>query len=91
MAENFSFLKPFGMNVAPKNAPVQPKIKEPSVNINETVSNIFDSMTSYIADNEDVFNGNVAHQINMYSRQSMIVGMNMKAADTNVHRFDMNI
>ena len=48
-------------------------------------------MTSYIADNEDVFNGNVAYQINMYSRQSMIVGMNMKAADTNVHRFDMNI
>jgi Ca2+-transporting ATPase len=43
-----------------------------------------------IAKNENVFNGDVEREIGMYSRQAMIVGMNLKAAEER-RRFDMNI
>ena len=39
----------------------------------------------------DTFNGKVAKEIGMYSRQAMIVGMNLKASDKNIRNFDMNI
>ena len=64
---------------------------EINVDISETVNNFIDSMTSYVDKYEDVFNGNVAKEIGMYSRQAMIVGMNLKASDKNIRNFDMNI
>ena len=39
---------------------------------------------------ENVFSGNVENQINMYSRQAMIIGMNLKAAEPK-RNFDVNI
>ena len=90
MAENYSLNSGFGFNISSKNpSKIQKAPQEQSKisSLNETVGNLFDSMTSYVAKYEDVFNGD----INMYSRQSMIVGMNLKASDKTIHRFDMNI
>jgi hypothetical protein len=90
MAENYNLGSKFGFNIAQpkgaKNAPAMPK-----VDLGEAVGNLFDSMTSYVDKYEDVLNGNVAKEIGMYSRQAMIVGMNLKASDKNIRNFDMNI
>jgi len=92
MAENYSLNSGFGFNITNKNLSTAKKgVAQQSENIKETVGNLFDSMTSYVAKYEDVFNGDVTKEINMYSRQSMIVGMNLKASDKNIHKFDMNI
>ncbi len=94
MAENYSLNSGFGFNISSKNpSKIQKAPQEQSKisSLNETVGNLFDSMTSYVAKYEDVFNGDIAKEINMYSRQSMIVGMNLKASDKTIHRFDMNI
>ena len=65
------------------NAPILKKVTK-------SVSDFVDSMTSYVSEYEDVFNGKVEREINMYSRQAMIVGMNLRAGETK-RSFDMNI
>ena len=90
MAENYSLGSRFGFNVSQQNAkPASQQKTETS--IDKTVGDLFDSMTSYVAKYENVFSGEVAKEINSYSRQAMIVGMNLKADDTNIRKFDMNI
>jgi len=92
MAENYSLNSGFGFNITNRNpSTVQKTTVQKQESLSETVGNLFDSMTSYVAKYEDVFNGDVTKEINMYSRQSMIVGMNLKASDKNIHKFDMNI
>ncbi len=91
MAENYNLGSKFGFNVAqPKTGGANGSAPK-KVDISESVNNFIDSMTSYVDKYEDVFNGNVAKEIGMYSRQAMIVGMNLKASDKNLHSFDMNI
>ena len=88
MAENYNLGSKFGFNVAlpKKNANELPQQK---IDIGEAMNMFLDSMTSYVDKYEDVFNGNVAKEIGMYNRQSMIVGMNLKAGDNNFRNFDM--
>lgn len=90
MAENYSLGARFGFNVSQqgtKSAAAQTN----EAGLIESAGNIFESMTSYVAKYENVFNGDVEKEINMFSRQAMIVGMNLKAADKNHRNFDMNI
>ena len=89
MAENYSLGSRFGFNVAQQNTKNAQQKSEQT--IDKTVGDLFDSMTSYVAKYENVFNGDVAKEINSLSRQSMIVGMNLKASDGNIRKFDMNI
>ena len=89
MAENYSLGSRFGFNISQQN--VKQTISQNSETLDKSVGDLFDSMTSYVAKYENVFNGEVAKEINMYSRQAMIVGMNLKASDENHRKFDMNI
>ena len=89
MAENYSLNSKFGLNVSTKGAQNQ-NAQKAVQNISQNVGELFDSMTGYVAKYENVFNGDVAKEIGMYSRQAMIVGMNLKQGETK-HKFDMNI
>ena len=60
-------------------------------NIDESVGNLFNSMTGYVAKYENVFSGEVENEINMYTRQAMLVGMNLRAEDKRKPHFDTNI
>ncbi len=90
MSQDYNLGSTFGFNVSSKGTAFQ-GAKELVSELNNSAGNLFESMTDYVAKYEDVFNGNVANEINMYSRQAMIVGMNLKAADGKIRNFDMNI
>ena len=87
MAENYSLNSKFGFNVTPKkdNINKQNTAKEAQ----QKVENLFDSMTGYVKKYENVFTGDVEKEINMYARQAMIVGMNLRASEVK-RNFDMN-
>ncbi len=89
MAQNYNLGSRFGLNVSTQSAKTYQTPKK-ELDINPSSPNLFDSMSNYFIKNENVFNGDVAKEINMYSRQAMIVGMNLKAAETK-RSFDMNI
>lgn len=89
MAENYSLNSRFGLNVSSQGAQKQ-QIQKPEIDITKNISDFLDSTTSYVSKYENVFNGDVEKEINMYSRQAMIISMNLKAG--NVKRnFDLNI
>ena len=88
MAENYSLNSGFGLNVS--SGTKNQQASNINIEAEKNVGNLFNSMTSFVSKYEDVFNGNVEHEINMYSRQAMIVGMNLKAGETK-RSFDMNI
>ncbi len=87
MAENYSLNSKFGFNIKSSNLGQN----QNKIDIKNSVENLFGSVNNFFAKNEQVFNGDVEKEINMYSRQAMIVGMNLKASDDNIRRFDMNI
>ena len=89
MSQNYNLNSNFGLNVTGGSAKTQGQ--KPQIDLAQKAANLFDSMTSYVDKYENVLTGNVEQEINMYSRQMMIVGMNLKAADGNIRRFDMNI
>ena len=90
MAENYSLNSRFGLNVSTSNAKNKEVQQTSNVELSKGANDLFDSMTSYVSKYEDVFNGTVEKQINMYSRQAMIVGMNLRAGETK-REFDVNI
>ena len=89
MAQNYNLSSKFGLNVTPQSTKTYKGFKK-ELDINPSSPNLFDSMSNYFIKNENVFNGDVAKEINMYSRQAMIVGMNLKATETK-RSFDVNI
>ena len=89
MAQNYNLSSKFGLNVTPQTTKSHQAAKK-ELDINPNSPNLFDSISDYFVKNENVFNGNVAKEINMYSRQAMIVGMNLKATETK-RSFDVNI
>jgi len=91
MAENYNLNNNnFGLNVAKKGI-VPNDIQQTVGNINDSVINLFESMTNYVAKYENVFNGEVEQETNMYIRQSMLVGMSLRAEEGKGSRFDTNI
>ncbi len=87
MAQNYNLNSSFGLNVTKGANLVNPKQNQ----LELKNLNIFNSMDNYVQKYEDVFNGSVQKEINMYTRQAMIVGMNLKAADNTKRKFDTNI
>ena len=88
MAQNYNLNSTFGFNVTGNNniKPQQQEAEKSQIN-----SGLFDSTLGYTDKYEKVFSGDIERQINMYSRQAMIVGMNLKAADKTIRKFDVNI
>ena len=89
MAENYSLNSRFGLNVSPQGAKNQ-QAQKTNIDLSKNVGDLFDSMTSYVAKYENVFNGDVERETNMYTRQAMIIGMNLNSAETK-RQFDVNI
>ena len=90
MSESYSLNSNFGFNVSKNN--INSNIIKHAVNdIDETVGNLFDDMTSYVAKYEKVFNGEIESETNMFIRQAMIVGLNLRAEDKTKNNFDINI
>lgn len=69
MTENF-FKQPFGMNI---KVPVK-TIKQVEKTAQNTVGGIFEPLFSFIDDNQQVFNGNVASEIEKYNLMSYNIG-----------------
>ena len=88
MAQNYNLNSNFGLNVT---GGAKTSAQQQNSELAQRTSDLFESMTNYIDKYENVLSGDVEKEINMYSRQMMIVGMNMKAADKTVRKFDMNI
>ena len=89
MAENYSLNSGFGYNISHKG-PMAPNEKK-SFKLDVKMGGLFDSVNNFFEKHEKVFTGDVQNEINMYTRQMMIVGMNLKASDKTIRRFDMNI
>ena len=89
MTENYSLNSRFGLNVSSKGTQNQ-QAQTTNIDLSKNVGDLFDAVGQYVDKYENVFNGNVEREINMYSRQAMIVGMNLKAGETR-RQFDMNI
>ncbi len=86
MSENYSLNSQFGLNVAKGALGASSKAAK---NV-QSSNNFFESIKNLSEKYENVFNGNVEKEINMYSRQAMIVAMDLNAAETK-HKFDTNI
>lgn len=87
MAENYNLNSAFGLNITSRNANNAQAQKSAVSESNKEFGSVFNYVDKY----ENVLNGDVAKEINMFSRQAMIVGMNLKAADNNIRKFDINI
>ena len=90
MAQNYNLNSTFGFNVTTRQKQQTKQEKTQKINLDATIGNLFDSITSFSPEAEKVYTGDVEKQINMYSRQAMIVGMNLRNAEEQRH-FDMNI
>ena len=89
MAENYNIGSKFGLNVSSQgNKSLGSKNSSPELSASS--GNLFDYMVGNESSYEKVFNGEVTNEINMLTRQAMLVGMNLRAADVRRH-FDMNI
>ena len=89
MAENYSLNSKFGFNVIPKGDNSSSAQQE-SVKEEKSSSDLFEYSNNFFSKFEEVSSGKVEHQINMYSRQAMIIGMNLRAAEPK-RNFDVNI
>lgn len=89
MSQNYNLNSSFGFNVSSKNT--QNQNKTPQIEqLGKVVGDLFESATSYVSEYEKVFNGEVEKQIDMYARQAMFVGMNLKGSEVQ-RRFDTSI
>ena len=87
MAQNYNLNPNFGLNVTHQAGHKTTEISPAA----QRISSMFEDVDSAINKYDSVFSGDVEKQISMYSRQAMIVGMNLRAADSNVRKFDTSI
>lgn len=89
MAENYNLNSQFGLNVSTNG--LNKDGSTVNIEANETkIEKLFNAVTGYVQKYENVLSGDVEKEINMYERQAMLVGMNLRAANVN-KSFDMNI
>ncbi len=88
MSQNYNLNSNFGFNVT---GGAKTSVQKQGAELAQKAANLFDSMTGFVDKYENVLSGDVEKEINMYSRQMMIVGMNLKSADKTIRKFDMNI
>lgn len=73
MAEAFN-VKPFGLNVIPNRTAEQTE-----KTVEAAIGNLWSPVLDYLKQNEDVFNGDVASEINKINLQTMRLGMTVDA------------
>lgn len=84
MTENF-FKQPFGMNI---KVPVK-TIKQVEKTAEGTVSGIFEPLFNFIDSNQQVFNGNVANEIEKYNLMQYNIGAALRRDKVNGIDFDV--
>jgi len=90
MAENYNLNPNFGLNVSSKGTDAKSSYKPYGAPIKDVLENL--SAPSRSANNIfDVFDGKVANEISAYSRQAMLISMNLNAVDNTKRSFDVNI
>ncbi len=83
MADDF-LNKPFGMNI---KVPVK-TIKQIEKTAQQHTGNIFEPLFNFINENQDVFTGSVANQIEQFNIMSFNIGSELRKGKTN-GRFDV--
>lgn len=72
MSESFN-IKPFGLNVIPST-----KTREQvGKNMEDAIGTLWSPVLDYLKENEDVFSGDIASEINKINFQTMRLGMVM--------------
>ncbi len=84
MTENF-FKQPFGMNI---KVPVK-TIKQVEKTAESTVGGIFEPLFNFIDSNQQVFNGNVANEIEKYNLMQYNIGAALRRDKVNGIDFDV--
>lgn len=84
MTENF-FKQPFGMNI---KVPLK-TIKQVEKTAEGTVSGIFEPLFNFIDSNQQVFNGNVANEIEKYNLMQYNIGAALRRDKVNGIDFDV--
>lgn len=90
MGQNYNLNSGFGLNVQSQGAKAMPAQKSGQGMLSK-LGNLFDVKTDTFEKIDTVLSGDVEKETNMYIRQMMMVGMNLKAADKTRHRFDVSI
>ena len=91
MGQNYNLNSGFGLNVQSQGAKAAPAQKSNPEGVLAKLGNLFEVKTDSFEKIDTVLSGDVEKETNMYIRQMMLVGMNLKAADKTKHRFDVNI
>lgn len=78
MTENF-FKQPFGLNI---KVPTR-TIKQSQETAQNAVNGIFEPIFGFIDDNQNVFTGNVANEIEKYNLMMFNVGAALRKGSTN--------
>lgn len=78
MTENF-FKQPFGMNI---KVPVK-TIKQIEKTAENSVNGVWEPLFTFINDNQQVFNGNVANEIEKYNLMSYNIGAALRRDNVN--------
>lgn len=74
MAEAFN-VKSFGLNVIPSKT-----AEQTGKSMEAAIGNLWSPVLEYFKENEDVFNGDVASEINKINLQTMRLGMTVDAS-----------
>lgn len=79
MSENF-INQPFGMNIKLPNKTIK-QIEQTAI---EHSGSVFEPLFSFIEENQDVFTGNVANEIEKYNIMSYNIGAALRKGNTNM-------
>lgn len=79
---NSFFNRPFGMNITKGH---ELTIKQYEKTIKDTTSGVLDPLFSYLEDNENVFNGDIAQKTIRFRDTSFNIGARMREADIKVN------
>ena len=76
MANAFN-IKPFGLNVIPDRT-----AKQAAETVENAIGNLWSPVLDYLEKNNDIFNGNIATEIEKLNIQTMRLGMTMNEENT---------
>lgn len=86
----FNNAQTFGLNV---KVP-QRTIKQIGKTVGETASGVFEPLFSYLEENENVFSGDVTHELNRLRSENFNTALVLQAADEKINgkkpKFDAN-
>ncbi len=77
MAENYT-IKSFGLNIIPSGSDV----KKMGENVEKAIGTLWDPVLDYLKENDNIFSGEVAREIEKTNIQTLNLGMAMRSSET---------